>query len=333
MILFYIALCSFILSLLLVPITVKISARFNITKPDRNKNGKPCIGGIGIYMAFLAATLFSLFFIKLSGIKLFGIILSSSVILALGLIDDIKNLRPVLKISGQLLGIFILIVFGFFTKITFLPGWVNILITIVWLLFITNALNLLDIMDGLTSGLVIIISLSLLVIAFINRDIFSCVILTALIGAHAGFLRYNYPPAKAYMGDTGSLFSGFLLAMVAINISYAPIDRKIALLTPILAMSLPIYDTLFLIIMRIKKKKPIFNKTDDHFALRLVTMGCSIKKSIWIMYSFSIFLALSVIIVAFGRNLTGLITLAVVGLVFILMGNKVGMVAIDEQIR
>lgn len=330
MILFYTVLCSFILSLLLVPITIRISARFNISKPAKDKSGKPCIGGVGIYIAFLAAVLTSLFFIKLPAVKLSGVILSSSVILLLGLIDDIKDLRPMLKISGELLGIGILIFFGFFTKITFLPGWVNILITAVWLLFITNAFNLLDIMDGLTSGLVVIISLSLLVIALINKDIFSCVVLAALIGAHAGFLRYNYPPARVYMGDTGSLFSGFLLAMVAINISYAPMERQIALFTPILAMSLPIYDTLFLIIMRIKKKKPIFNKTRDHFALRLVTMGCSIKKSIWIMYFFSILLALSVIIVAFSNNLTGFAILMVIGLVFILMGKKVGMVNIGD---
>ena len=165
-----------------------------------------------------------------------------------------------------------------------------------------------------------------MIIAFINRDIFSCVIAAGLIGGHMGFLRYNYPPARVYMGDTGSLFSGFLLAVIAINISYAPMERKVALLTPILAMSLPVYDTLFLIAMRIKKKKLIFNKTKDHFALRLVTMGCSIKKSMWIMYVFSIFLALSSIIVAFSGNLTGLIVIGITGLVFVLMGKRVGMV-------
>ena len=331
MILFYVITCSFILSLLLTPVTIKISKKFNILKPAaKSEHSKPCIGGLAIYMSIFAAVISSLFFIKLPAVKLSGAILSTFIILLLGLIDDIKNLRPLLKISGELLGIFVLILFGFFTKIVLIPDWANIFITVIWLLFITNAFNLLDIMDGLTSGLVIIISLSLLVIAFINKDIFSCVILVALIGAHAGFLRYNYPPAKVYMGDTGSLFSGFLLAMVAINISYAPIERKIALLTPILAMSLPIYDTLFLIVMRIKKKKPIFNKTRDHFALRLVTMGYSIKKSIWIMYLFSVFLAFSVITVAFSKNLIGLIVLGVVGIVFILMGKKIGLVNIDD---
>jgi len=331
MILFYVIACSFILSLLLTPVTIKISRKFNILKPAvKSEHSKPCIGGLAIYMAIFTAVVSSLFFIKLPAVKLSGAILSTFIILVLGLIDDIKNLRPLLKISGELLGIFVLVFFGFFTKIAFIPGWANIFITVIWLLFITNAFNLLDIMDGLTSGLVIIISLSLLVIAFVNKDIFSCVILTALIGAHAGFLRYNYPPAKVYMGDTGSLFSGFLLAMVAINISYASIERRIALLTPILAMSLPIYDTLFLIVMRIKKKKPIFNKTRDHFALRLVTMGYSIKKSIWIMYLFSVFLAFSVITVAFSNNLIGLIVLGVVGIVFILMGKKIGLVNIDD---
>ena len=220
--------------------------------------------------------------------------------------------------------------FGFSTKIVFIPAWLNMVITVVWILFITNAFNLLDIMDGLTAGLVVIISLSLLAIAFLNKDIFSCAILTALIGSYLAFLKYNYPPAKVYMGDTGSLLSGFLLAVIAINISYAPIDRKVALLTPILAMSLPVYDTLFLIVMRVKKRKPIFNKTKDHFALRLVTMGHSVKKSVWIMYGFSAFLALAAITVAFSRNSAGLVVIIVVGLVFILMGRRVGMVNIED---
>lgn len=330
MILFYVILCSFILSILFIPLTIRISVRFNILKPLKSEQAKPCLGGIGIYIAFIAAVLFSLFFVKLSAIKVSAVIAASFVIMLLGMIDDIKDLRPILKILGELVGILILMSFGFFTKIAFIPGWLNIFITAAWFLFITNAFNMLDIMDGLTSGLVIIISSSLLVIAFINKDIFSSVILAGFIGAHMGFLLYNYPPAKVYMGDTGSLFSGFLLAMIAINISYAPTERKVALLTPILAMSLPIYDTLFLIAMRMKKKKPIFNKTRDHFVLRLVTMGCSIKKSVWIMYIFSFFLALSAILVSFSKNLIGLIIIAIVGLVFILAGKKVGMVNVDD---
>jgi len=207
--------------------------------------------------------------------------------------------------------------------------WANVIITLLCGLFITNAFNLLDIVDGLTSCLVVIISLTLFVISLANGDIFSSIILLALAGAHLGFLRYNYPPARLYMGDTGSLFSGFLLAAVAINISYAPLERPVALLTPILAMSLPIYDTLFLIIMRMRKKKPIFAKTGDHFALRLMTMGHSVRKSLCIMYVFCIFLALSSLVVAFGSNLVGILAILGALLVFIFMGKRVGMVRVE----
>jgi UDP-GlcNAc:undecaprenyl-phosphate GlcNAc-1-phosphate transferase len=330
MILFYVFLSSFLLSIVLIPITIKIGTRFCIKKPIKSRTGKPCIGGTGIYIAFLIAVLFGLFFVRLPGFKLLAIISSSFIIMLLGLIDDIKDLRPAVKIIGELFSILPLIIFGLTTKIVFIPSWLNIFITAIWFLFITNAFNLLDIMDGLTSGLVIIISLSLGIIAFINKDMFSCVILAALIGSHIGFLRYNYPPAKVYMGDTGSLFSGFILALISINISYAPMERKIALLTPILVMSLPIYDTLFLIMMRIKKRRPIFNKTRDHFALRLIVMGNSVKKSMWIMYRFSIFLAVIAIIVAFSPNIFGLLAFLAAILVFIFMGKKVGMVNVYD---
>lgn len=322
----------FLLTLLLSPFSIKISRKLNIlSKPKKGETeGKPCLGGIAIYIAFVVTLFLMTFFKIIHGPGLVGLIIASGMMVLLGLIDDAKDLRPLKKIIAELIAIGVLILFGVFTRISFLPIWANILITFIWILFITNAFNLLDIVDGLTSGLVIIISLTLLVISLVNRDIFSGIVLVALLGSHLGFLKYNYPPARIYMGDTGSLFSGFILAAVAINISYAPLERPVALITPILAMSMPIYDTLFLIIMRIKKGKPIFSKTNDHFTLRLVTMGNGVRKSIWIMYLFSIFLAVSSLIVAFSSNTTGVVMLIVVILVFILMGKKVGMVKVED---
>ncbi|MFA4991539.1 MAG: MraY family glycosyltransferase [Candidatus Omnitrophota bacterium] len=324
-------LVSAVVSVMLVPQTIRISNRFRIFKPLKDSvKGKPCVGGLGIYFAFLAGVLIALFFGRVDGFKLSGIVAASTLVLALGLIDDINDLRPSLKILGELLGACILIFFGMVTKIAFFPGWLNIVITMAWVLFITNAFNLLDIMDGLMSGLTVIISLTLLVVSVVNKDSFSSIVLVALLAAHLGFLRYNYPPAKVYMGDTGSLFSGFLLAVISINISYAPMERKMALLTPVLAMSLPLYDTLFLIIMRAKKKRPIFKKTKDHFALRLMTMGHSVQKSIWVMYIFSVFLGGLAIITAFSGNLIGAAALAIAVFVFIAMGRKVGMVRVED---
>ena len=318
----YIFICSFMLSLLFAHLEILFAE-----KSERAKQGRvSCIGGFGLYAAFLTGIVAAVFLKEIGGSKLLGIILASGLMLVLGVIDDVKDLRPSLKIAGEILGVFILMLFGVFTRISFLPLWLNILVTVLWVLFITNAFNLLDIMDGLASGLTTVISLTLLFISFVNRDIFSSFILIALIGSHLGFLKYNYPPAKLYMGDAGSLFSGFLLAALAINISYAPLDKPIALITPIVALSLPVYDTLFLIIMRLKNKKPVFEKTRDHFALRLVTMGYSVKKSVWIMYVFSMFLAVSSLVIVFSSSLTAAVMLAVVILVFILMGKRVGIV-------
>ena len=324
---------AFILVVFISPVSIKISERLNIfSKPKSGEEkGKPCLGGIGIFIA-VASAFVLIYALRINcTVGFIGIIVSSVLIVSLGLIDDAKDLGPFVKIVVELAAIGILVLFGIVTKISFLPIWANVLVTFIWVLFITNAFNLLDIVDGLTSGLVIIVSFTLLVISLVNRDMFSSSILAALMGAYLGFLKYNYPPARIYMGDTGSLFSGFLLAVIAISISYAPPDRPVALITPILVMSLPIYDTFFLMIMRMRKQKPIFSKTDDHFALRLVTIGYSVRKSIWIMYLFSILLAIASLIVAFSSNFVGIFVIGVVILVFIFMGRKVGMVKIQGK--
>ena len=182
---------AFLFAILLSPATIKLSERLNIfSKPKRGEaEGKPCLGGIGIFIACMVACV-SAFFLKESyNHKLTGLFISSVLIISLGLIDDAKELRPSEKIIAQLIAVGFLMVFGIFTKILFLPMWMNILITFIWVLFITNAFNLLDIVDGLSSGLVIIISLTLLVISLVNGDVFSSMVLTALIGAHLGFLK------------------------------------------------------------------------------------------------------------------------------------------------
>lgn len=321
---------AFVLSYLLSPLSIKLSRKLGVmSKPKKGEaEGKPCLGGVAIFIAFTATVFLECLFITGFRLDIIGLLISVGIIVVLGIIDDARELNKRVKVSMEIAVTGILIYFGIMTKIALLPGWVNVLITAGWVLFITNAFNLLDIMDGLTSGIVIIISLTLLTISVINNDVFSSVILIALLGTHLGFLRYNYPPAKLYMGDTGSLFSGFVLAVAAINISYAPMERPVALLTPLVAMSLPIYDTIFLIIMRMKKRKSIFSKTDDHFVLRLQTMGNNAHQSIWFMYLFSLFLALTALIVAFGSNAAGLASLAIMVVVFIFLGKKVAMVKV-----
>lgn len=325
-------LLAFILSYILSPLSIKFSKKMSIlSKPKKGESiGKPCLGGIAIFIAFSAAILLEGLFVTGFSQTTTGLLISFGIIVFLGIVDDVRELSPRVKIVVELIVISVLISFGISTKIAFLPVWINYLITALWILYVTNAFNLLDIMDGLTSGIVIIISMTLLMICVVNRDISSGVILLALLGSHLGFLRYNYPPAKLYMGDTGSLFSGFVLAVVAINISYAPLERPIALMAPVMAMSLPIYDAFFLILMRIKANKSIFSKTNDHFVFRLQTMNNCAHKSIWLMYSISLFIALASLAVVFMSNKVGLISIIAVLIVFIFAGRKVAMVKVED---
>ncbi|MFH1783001.1 MAG: MraY family glycosyltransferase [Candidatus Omnitrophota bacterium] len=328
----YLLFVSFVVTFMCLPVSIGISNSLGIfSRPKKGeRKGLPCLGGLAIFVGFLIAIL--IFYRSVIGLnyKIFGLIISSGLIILLGFLDDAKDLPPLMKIMIEVVAIIFLIMSGVSTKIVFLPMWLNGILTIVWMLLIINAFNLLDIADGLAAGLAVIVSGTLLIIALVKGDIFSSLVLIALIGSSLGFLMRNHPPAKLYMGDTGSLFIGFIVGAIAINISYAPMDRPIALLTPLLALSLPIYDTLFLMIMRVKKKKIIFKKTDDHFTLRLIKKGYSVTKSVHFMYSFSIFIALCSLVVAFGSNLLGSIAVILVVIVFILMGKKIGMVKIDD---
>ncbi|MFH1478521.1 MAG: MraY family glycosyltransferase [Candidatus Omnitrophota bacterium] len=325
-------LVTFIIAVFLTPFTIKISKGLDIfSRPKKDSDKRmPCLGGIAIFVSFIIAMALFYKYVNGFGVKLIGLVVSSGLIVALGFLDDMKDLSPFKKIIVELIAIAIMIFFGIHIKTVYLPGFLNILLTVAWMIFIINAFNLLDIADGLASGLAVIISSSLLVISAIKGDSLSSIVLAGFIGANLGFLLYNFNPAKLYMGDTGSLFLGFLLGVASINISYAPINRPIALLTPIVVLSLPIYDTLFLVFMRMKKKKIVFKKSDDHIALRLVTMGYSVRKSVLAMYFFSIVIAVSSLIVAFGSTKAAGIILLIVVMLFFIMGKKVGMVRIED---
>jgi len=322
-------LLSFSLSIFITPIVRRIAIINGcIAKPreDRwNKNPTALFGGVAIFLSFIIPYAI---FVRFS-MENIGIILAGCFIFGAGMFDDIVHIKPYTKLLTQIVAAALLLNFGI--KINAIPyPLISAPFTILWIVAIINSFNLLDNMDGLSGGIAAIVGVVLFLFSILNGNFEVGLPAIILTGSLLGFLRYNYPPAKVYMGDTGSLVSGFLLAMAAINISYASMDRKVVLLTPILIMSLPIYDTIFLMIMRIKKKKHIFNKTRDHFALRLVIMGYSVKKSIWIMYLFSIALAFLAMIVVFSNNLTGLIAIAIIALIFILMAKRVGMVNIDD---
>ena len=275
---------AFILSLVTVPISRYFALKFNIIdRPmgiKRHKKPTPYLGGVAIFSSSVIVILFYLLYKDFYNANLLGIVISTFVILLLGLWDDIKMLNPYTKLIFQSLAILILMLNGVYMKIIYFPMWLNILLTYFWILGITNAINIIDIKDGLAGSVTFIASSAFFFIALGNNYPFIIILSGSLAGAILGFLIYNYPPAKIFMGDAGSEFIGFMLAIISIEISYTTVN-KIALLSPLLILGIPIYDTVFISIIRILKKKNPLHGSPDHIAVRLKLIGLPDKVVLW----------------------------------------------------
>lgn len=259
-----------------------------------------------------------------------GIVFAALIMLIFGIIDDFKELSILAKLVIQIIASTVLINFGIRTQMVYIGNTLNIIITYIWVIGITNAFNHLDIMDGLAAGTALIVNLSLLV-AFLLTNCNEITFLSlALMGAIISFLIFNRPPAKIYMGNAGSHFLGFILSAIVLSISFAPLERKLALLSPLLILGLPIFDTAFLILMRIKRGKLPFEKSNDHIALRLLAQGYSKKKTLFAVLSLCIFFSSCGILVSRVSNIFSLIIVVLVILVSLIITYGLSKVAINE---
>ncbi len=280
---------GFLLGMVLVKLIRGLSVRFNFLIIK----GVSACGGLGFVISFFIVSLFFLSYYHILSKEFTGIILSSFFIFICGIIDDWRELSVSAKLIAQFIAIAVLIGFGVRTQIIYLNNFLNIIITALWVLGITNAINHLDVMDGIAAGAAIIISSAFFVITFFNNDFKNAILTLVLAAAVLGFLRYNLPPAKAYMGNAGSHFLGFLLSAIAINISYSPGPRRIALISPILILGFPILDSFFLICRRMMKGRLIFRKSDDHLVLQFLKLGYSKTQALVIMLSWCFLLCLT----------------------------------------
>lgn len=321
----FIILMSFFVGMICIALFNKLALRYKILI----HKGVPIIGGMSIGFSFLIASLIGLLMnIKLS-VQASSIIISSAIMLIFGIIDDFRELSIVAKLLVQIIATTVLVLLGIRTQIVFFGAIPNLIITFIWILAITNAFNLLDIMDGLSAGTAIIVSFSFFIISFLNGDIKSAILSSALVGAAISFLIYNLPPAKIYMGNSGSHFLGFVLAAIALAISYAPLERKIALLSPILILGLPIFDTGFLIFMRIAKRRFPLKKSNDHIALRFLKLGYSKNKALLFMLLVCLFFSLCGVLLSRVSNFLGITIIVLVILVSLIISYRMSKVSID----
>ncbi len=273
----------------------------------------PLLGGVAIYLAFIGALLIfgREFYIE----QAVGMLLGATWVSFLGIWDDWRGLRPLIKLTGQALGALILIGTG--VQVEFLHDPIlNALITIVWVLGITNAVNFLDNMDGLSGGVAAIASAWFLILGLQNGQLLVSPLAAALLGASLGFLVYNFNPASIFMGDAGSLFLGFMLSAVAIKLRFPGHPDDITWMIPILVLGLPVLDLSLVIVSRLRRHvNPFTTAGKDHISHRLARAGLGPKQVVVALYGLCTCFGLLGFAVQF-MNLEwayGLLALAVLG--------------------
>ena len=294
---------SFFLSLYITPRVRDVAISLNIVDmPDRNlkchKEPVAYMGGIAIFISFLVTLALTFNFSR----EVLGLLLGGSIALIIGVIDDLKALSPGLKMIGQFLAILVLIKTGIRIKLIFIPIWISIPLTLFWLLGITNAFNIIDIMDGLSGGVAFIACIYLFLVASLNGRTMIAIMTLSLGGSVLGFLRWNSFPARIYLGDAGSLFIGLMIGALAMIGSYT--DRNlVSVLAPVLILGVPIFDTFFVSYIRFKRGQSIFLGSNDHFAIRLRHLALSPLQVVLLSYMIAAILGGAGILMTFLSDL------------------------------
>jgi UDP-GlcNAc:undecaprenyl-phosphate GlcNAc-1-phosphate transferase len=283
LLIFFVAL---LLAVGVTPLARRVAFRLGIIdQPSARKvhgSPVPLLGGVAIYLAFLGALLLfsDAFYVN----QVIGIILGATWVSMLGIWDDWQTLRPLVKLGGQLFGIVILIVTGVQVEFLRHPA-LNLLITAAWVIGITNAVNFLDNMDGLSGGVAAIASAWFLLLSLMNGQILVAPFAAALLGASLGFLVYNFNPARIFMGDAGSLFLGFMLAAVGLKLRFPGEPDAVTWMIPVLVLGVPVFDMTLVTISRLRRGvNPWTTAGKDHLSHRLVAMGLTQRQAVLTIY-------------------------------------------------
>lgn len=330
---FLLGFLAIIISFLITPLIKKIAFKFSIVsipKDDRRIHNKtmPLMGGIAIYISFVVCLILKNGHMSS---KEMGILIGASIIAFYGILDDKFELKPLQKLSFQILATCVLMFFGI--KIDYLTNpiggtsipmhWISYPFTLLWIVGITNAVNLIDGLDGLAAGISCISAITIFIIACITPNVVAEAPFLAIIlsGAIIGFLPYNFSPASIFMGEAGSALLGFLLAAISME-GATKSAAAFAIAVPILALGVPIYDTLFAIVRRKINGKPISMGDKGHLHHRLLDMGLSQRQSVIIMYLISAFLGGASIIAMQISPRNSYLLLGLVLIIFLLIAWK-----------
>jgi len=322
---------AFGIPLLLTPPIRRLALRAGaVDKPGERKVHNvpvPCWGGLGIFLGFTAAVLLS---VPLNR-EIAGLLLGGLVALTVGLIDDWRELSPWVKLAGQVAAAVVAVAFGVSIKFVTNPfggliglGYFSIPVTILWIVAITNAINLVDGLDGLAAGVAVISAGTVAVVSSgQGAPLVAC--LALLLGAASlGFLPHNFHPARIFMKDAGSMFLGFMLASLS-AIGLTKSATAFSLILPILILGIPIFDMLFAIVRRVLQGRHIFTPDRGHLHHRLLDLGLTHRQAVLLIYAINLLLGGSAVLLTYLTTEQGLVMLFLLLSAILVAANKVGL--------
>lgn len=334
-------LLALVAALLITPLVRKWAFKWGaLDRPNQRKVHQqvmPRLGGLAVFIGFTAAVLLTQ---ELTG-HIIGLLVGGGLIILLGLLDDTRGISPRVKLVGQLVAACAVAVPNFGLRVEILTnpfseeylalGLLSIPVTVLWIVSVTNAVNLIDGLDGLAGGTICIASLTLAAVVWIEAAMsggspgqFEAITLALILAAAVlGFLRYNFYPAKIFLGDTGSMYLGFSVAVLSV-MGLAKSATFISVIIPVVILGIPLLDTTCAIIRRYYEQKPIFQPDKQHLHHRLMKMGLSHRQVVLCIYGVNLVLGLSAILLTLMTTKQAIIFLVVLSTAVLILANKLG---------
>ena len=327
----YMIVVPFLFVLAIIPFIKKVAVHVGAMDiPDARKVHKvpiPRLGGLGIYMGFLLGyILFGTMSLKMN-----AILIGSIIIIITGIVDDIKPIPAKIKLLFQIIAASVVAIYGkiLLQDLSAFDFYINFgdfsyLITVIFIVAIINCINLIDGLDGLAAGLssIYFITIGIVIVGWKHTFGLDAIITFIMLGATLGFLCHNFNPAKIFMGDSGSMFLGYVIAVVAL-LGFKNVTLT-TLLVPICLLAVPILDTLFAMLRRIVNKKPMFEPDKQHLHHQLLTLNLSHRNVVLVIYTLDILFALAMLVYMLYDRVVGVIIytiLFIIVLIFVIKSN------------
>lgn len=328
--LFLIGIVSSAATLLFTPVVRRLALRLGLVdKPGPRRlhlHAMPTSGGLAIFLGYWLATLV----VRGWDGELAGLLAASLLMVILGVIDDYVDLRPGVKLVGQVLAAAVFVHSGHRVETLSGPfagvielGWLSGPLTLLWLVAVTNALNIIDGLDGLAAGMTSIAAVALLLMSVQLGEWSAALSAAALIGSTAAFLRYNFNPAQIFMGDTGGMFLGFMLGAVVVD-GVLTGASGVAVSIPVLALGVPVFDTACAVIRRAAAGRPIAQADDGHLHHQLLRFGLSQRQAVLLLYGVGAVLAAAAVALLWATPLQAFLTAAAVAAAALPVARRLG---------